>query len=304
MLDVAEVVLPVFMLILLGWALRVSGFPGDAFWGAAERLCYYLLFPSLIALTIAKADFGSLTVAPMAGAIIISIVLMTVTLVGVQAWVRLDGAVFSSFYQGAVRMNTYIGLSIAGAARGDEGLAAAALAIGVIVPLVNVSCVTVLAIYAQHEAPSARSLARKLAANPLIIACAVGGALNVAGVGAPPLVAPLAELLARAALPIGLLTVGAALNLSAALRSGALALYASVLKLCALPLMTWAVASTLGVDEVSTLVAVLFNGLPTAPSAYVLAREMGGDSRLMAGLIAVETLLSAITLPVWLHLVG
>ena len=45
-------------------------------------------------------------------------------------------------------------------------------------------------------------------------------------------------------------------------------------------------------------VAVLYNGLPTSASSYVLARQMGGDGKLMAGIITATTLAAALTLPV------
>jgi hypothetical protein len=56
----------------------------------------------------------------------------------------------------------------------------------------------------------------------------------------------------------------------------------------------------LKVDGVAAFVAVLFNALPTAPTAYILAKQLGGDASLMASLITWQTLVSLITLPVLL----
>jgi predicted permease len=300
MAEVTEAILPVFLLILLGCGLRRWQVPGDAFWAPAERLTYYLLFPCLIVTTLATADVGQFAVAPMAAAIALANLAISGLLLAGRRLFRVDGAAFSSVYQGAVRMNTYIGLSVAAAVHGGPGLEAAAIAVGVIVPLVNVSCVLVLAAYAASTSPTARSITRQFATNPLIIACAVGGLLNVTGMGTPPVIGPMARILSRAALPVGLLAVGAALDFRAASWAGPVVLQTSLVKLLVLPLVTWWLLSGLKVGGIEAFVAVLFNALPTAPMAYVLARQMGGDTTLMASLITVQTLISAVSLPLLL----
>ena len=62
--------------------------------------------------------------------------------------------------------------------------------------------------------------------------------------------------------------------------------------------LAWA----LGLDGVSRDVALLFAALPTATSAYILARQLGGDAELMAALITGQTLLAMLSLPLWLSL--
>jgi len=49
-------------------------------------------------------------------------------------------------------------------------------------------------------------------------------------------------------------------------------------------------------------VAVLLAALPTATSAYILARQLGGDAPLMAGIISGQTLLAMVTIPLMLSL--
>ena len=57
-------------------------------------------------------------------------------------------------------------------------------------------------------------------------------------------------------------------------------------------------------EAAAAFVAILFNGLPTSPVSYVLARQMGGDAKLMAGIITVQTALAIATLPVVLGLLA
>jgi predicted permease len=295
--QIALVILPVFLLIFLGWALRRRSFPGEGFWAPAERLTYFVFFPVLLASTLARADFSDLAVLPMAGAIVAAILLMTGALLLARPWLGLSGPGFTSLYQGVVRMNTYIGLAVSFGVAGEAGLAAAAVAVAAIVPLVNLLCVSMLAHFGTATQPTVAGVAKQVATNPLILGCALGGALNASGLGLPPVLGETMQILARAALPLGLLCVGAALDLHAARAAKRPVLVSSLLKLAVLPALTWAGCQLLGVGGTAAFVAVLFNGLPTATSAYILARQMGGDATLMASLITAQTLLAMLTLP-------
>ena len=112
------------------------------------------------------------------------------------------------------------------------------------------------------------------------------------------------ELLGYAAPPVGLLCAGAGLDV-VAVRAGRLWIsVSSGIKLVAMPGVALCLARILGLDEASSNVLVLFHALPTAPSAYILARQLGGDARLMTGILTTQTALSILTLPFWLALLG
>ncbi len=296
MAQVLTTVLPIFLLILLGWIFKRSTLLEDYGWTALERLTYYVLFPCLLATTLAEAEFSELAIQGVAGAIIIAIALVSVLLLLLRKTFFPKGPLFTSVYQGAVRMNTYIGLSIAAAFYAEEGLAAAALAIAIIVPLVNVACVLMLGWFGSAAGRGWQGVLDACFKNPLILGSFVGLGLNLTGWGMPPLVGTMAEILGEAALPLGLLAVGAALHLEAIKESGVIVLATSAIKLVVLPLLTWGLLKMFGVDGVEGSVAILFNALPTATSSYILASQYGGDAKLMASIISVETLLSMITL--------
>jgi predicted permease len=78
----------------------------------------------------------------------------------------------------------------------------------------------------------------------------------------------------------------------------------SLLRLLGMPLLAWAVAYGLQLPAMESTLLVLFFALPTAPTAYVLTRQLGGDSQLMAGIITLQTLLAAASLPLLLLLLG
>jgi hypothetical protein len=297
MMPVVHALLPVFALIVVGLVLGRLGFPGEGFWGGAERLIYYLLFPALLFTHLSEAQLSGLPVRGMVIALGGAVLAVSLLLVLLRPLLGLSGPAFTSVFQGAIRQNTYVGLAGAAALAGAGGLTLAAVAIAVLIPLLNLLCVAVLTVFgAAARRGWARGLLEVLR-NPLILSCAAGIAANHFGLLPPwPVREPL-ELLGRAALPLGLLSVGAALRLSVGLRELWGIAVASVAKLVLMPCLVLLACRELGVGGNAALVALLFSALPTSVSSYILARQLGGDEHLMAATITVQTLLAMASLP-------
>jgi predicted permease len=108
--------LPVFITILVGAALRATAFIGDDQWRAVDHICYYVLFPAIIVKEIAGADFTGLPVARMALALMAGVIVMSVLLLLLRRplaiLLNLNGPQFSSLFQGATRWHTFIALAI------------------------------------------------------------------------------------------------------------------------------------------------------------------------------------------------
>lgn len=304
MLPIVLATAPIFLVIFLGAGLKTWRLLPEGFWAPAERLVYTVLLPALLISTLASADLSGLDVGAMAGAIAAALLIMTGILLGLRPALAKSGPAFASLFQGATRMNTYIGLSVAFAVHDTSGLAAAAVAVAVIVPLGNLLGVAMLARFGSGGAPSFAAAAGLILRNPLIAACLIGIVMNVSGIGLPPVVGPLLDILARGALPLALLAVGAGLDLRAARAGGRSLAAATGLKLLVLPGITAAGCWLLGVSPIATFVAVLFNGAPTSAASYILARQLGGDAPLMAGIITVQTACAMVTLPLVLTLLG
>ena len=102
--------------------------------------------------------------------------------------------------------------------------------------------------------------------------------------------------MAAASLPLGLLCVGAALKPEQLGREVPALAWNSGLRLLAMPLLAWTVAYGLRLPAMESSVLVLFFALPTAPTAYVLTRQLGGDSQLMVGIITLQNLMHSMAL--------
>lgn len=290
---------PIFLLILLGWGMRQKAFVPEGFWEPAEKVTYYVFFPALLVTATAGADLGGLRVWPMMAALIAGTCLVVGFLVGLRRTLTRDGPAFTSLIQGAIRPNTYVSIAAVVALYGDAGLTLAAVCIVTVIPLVNVISVLFLVHYAQPERETTewRMIVGPVLRNPLILACLAGGLLNVTGAGLPEVVGRPLEILGRAALPLGLLAVGAGLDLKAARDAGVLVGVAATAKLIAIPLLVFTAARAFGIEGLTAVVATLYMSVPASASSYVLARQMGGDARLMAGIITASTIAAAITMP-------
>ena len=181
-------------------------------------------------------------------------------------------------------------------------MAGFALAAAVMVPLVNVVCVSVLAVHGDRGKGVRPRLLREIVGNPLIQGCAVGLALNLLGIELPAFLATVLDMLAAPAVACGTLAVGAAIVFRIDRRDAVDIASTSVVKLIAMPLGAAALATALGITGPMLTAIVVISALPTAPSAYVLAGRMGGDTRLMASLTGAQTVLSIVSLPLILAL--
>ncbi len=298
-MQTAFTLLPDFALILLGYGLRRWMALGDHFWSGLEKLVYFVLFPALLFNAIIKTPLSfeaiplmAVGATAMAGAMLLALLarpLFPITPIS-----------FASQFQCAFRFNSYIGFAVAAKLHGAAGIATMGLLAGGMVPLANLAAVWMLARHGEA------SVWRELAKNPLLLSTLAGLAWNLAGLPLPVAAGHFLGRLAEAAIALGLLAVGAALRLRGTLGTtgrGAAAWFLAV-KLLAMPLIVLAVAPLIGLEGLHFDVALVFAALPTASSAYILAQRMGGDGIRVAWLISAGTLLSMLTLPLWLAFLG
>ena len=291
--------LPIFLLIALGYSLKRTSFDSDNFWFSLERLIYFVLFPALIIDSLEKADLSSLNIIPMSAALVLATVAISGIVILSKKLVSADGPDFTSIFMGATRFNTYVGIAAASALYGDDGLVLAALTIAVLVPLVNFLSVLVLIKYASasDEHNFWRAIIWPLVTNPLIVASGIGIFLNAMSWRLPVGIDATISALGLAALPLGLLAVGAGLKteiIGAAIIPLA---WASAFKLIAMPTAMLLTCRCLGLTGLPAHIAILFAALPSASTAYIIARQMGGNAPLMAGIITITSLIAAITMP-------
>jgi malonate transporter and related proteins len=302
---IAQALVPVFVLILIGYLFRRLQFPGDSFWLQAERFSYYVLFPAMLIFKLGQARVPVSAYSDVFLLVLAMLGVMTLALLIAQLFFRWPGAVFSSVYQGGIRFNSFVAIATAGMLLGDDGLSTMAIIIAVKIPLINLLCILMFSLAVGQDGANSlrwRPVAYAIITNPLIIGSVVGALWGYFRIGFHPLLAGVLSPLSDLALPLGLMTVGAGLQLKALRGTSLPFLVASSLKLAGFPLMTAGLVLAMGLGGTIAQASILLATLPTATSSYILARQLGGDAPLMAGIISGQTLFAIISIPLFLGL--
>ncbi len=287
----AWLLVPDFLLIALGWLICRYTALNRPVWDGAERLVYYLLFPALLFNAIVRNPMPVSTALPLvacAWAVIGSGVALSFALrrlPGVDQHLHASGA------QTAFRFNSYVALALAERLAGAPGLAWMALLISVCVPLCNVAAVWPLA------RAGGQGYLRELSRNPLIVSTLAGLGCNLIGITLPDVVSTTLGRIGAAALPLGLMAVGAGLQLGALAMAPRLAGSLMFIRHALLPLLAIALVVGFALPPAQQVIVVVFAAMPTASSAYVLATRMGGHGPFVAGLVTLSTLLAMPGLP-------
>lgn len=295
-----ESILPIFLLILAGNALKRLKIADDAAWAGMDQLGYWFFYPILIFVTIINADFGELQLDAMMLALAITLPLMFALTLALWPPLRNAGLVdlgeFSSIFQTAVRWNGFMALAIAQKLFGPTGMAVVALVMAVIILPINLVTVFVVTKFADKHADWP-TLLKRMITNPMIIAA--GGGILVRALPFD-LYAPLnqtLELIGRTAIGLGLVAIGGGLRLGSLWQPRVAGLVPIIIKLVIFPAVLMTISLALGIHGQQLLYLVLCGAVPTAMNGYVLARQMGGDAELYATVTTQQTLLSFLTIP-------
>ncbi len=305
MITTLNAITPIFLIILTGYLLSRFRVVGESVWSAIEHICFYLLLPFLIIRTLSRANLGGLPVIDFIAVLVVAILGMAALLIFIQAFVSRrhpeSGPSFSSVFQGATRFHGFVAIAVIGPLYGDEGVALAALALAIMVPMLNVITVIVLSIYGRSDGEvEFAAVARRVASNPLIIACGVGLLFNFTGV--PEILFQTIDIVGAGGLGLALLTVGGGMRMGAAAQHKLLLAIGVLTRLLGMPLIVIGMSWLLGLQGLPRTVAIIAGAVPTAASAYVMARKMGGDAELMSSIVTFQVIVAFFTLPLFIYI--
>ena len=294
-MSITWLILPDFLLIALGWSLyRFFGFTRELFTGL-EKLIYYVLFPALLLHSILKAPITPAT----AGEIAIATTSLSfagyILAAIVGRIIRAPSRALASSIQTAFRFNTYLGLAIAQALAGPEGVSLMALYVGLSVPVGNM-----LAVYALAREQKTNIL-MALMRNPLLLATVAGLCGNLAGFQLPDALSNTLGRLGTTSIALGILCIGPSLNWQASRGKELLISSMLFIRLLIMPLVALGLGLLMKFPPLDLQMLVLFGTLPCATTAYVLAVRMNGDGQVVSLIISAGTILSAITIPIWMN---
>jgi predicted permease len=309
-MQILYTIVPIFVIVLLGWAVRKKGILPSDFFRPANLLVYYLAIPALIFRSISSASIvenfhgDALFLTLVAVAASYGIAWLVCAFRGIPA--DLSG----TFIQSAGHGNLgYIGLAVAFYFLGDNGLVKASLIAGFLMILQNFLTVIALRFHGTRAhsgvaTSRARGIMASIFGNPVIVSAMAGILASIFHLPIPKILQRVLDILSGMALPMALLLIGGSLSLDLVRKYLRLSMGAIFIKLAVLPGLGLLLFRFFGVSPAEYLPGLILLAAPTATVTYVLARELNGKPEFAAASISASTLLSAVTFSFWLMIAG
>ena len=303
MIDIISAIGTIFSLILLGSYLRLKSVPSEEYWLYADKLVYWILFPAFLFYKTSTISISS-ELLPQISSPLLSGLLLSVMIIWIASnWLKFDNKAGSSIVQAAGRHNTFIALAISERLFGESGLLIATLATAVLIPVTNISIVIALVIILNKGQQNLfTKVINDLIRNPLLIAIFSGFMFNYLGWSDVVILHDVTALLGSATLPVVLLCIGASMRFQGLKQTMPALVLSSLGKFILFPGIVLLVLLVVTTPPEIAIILIIYAATPTAASGFALARQMGGDYKLMASLITNQTLISFFTLPFTIYM--
>jgi predicted permease len=305
-MEVADLVLPVFAIIVTGWLAGWLGYISRSLADGLVHFAYNVAMPALLFITIAQEPVRNLLewrfLLAFGGG---SILCFALVFLAVRVGWRRDLASSTIYGMTAAMTNTgFVALPILHSLYGQPAVLPAAVAT-VFVAAVMFPMTVILLGGEGHNALGLSSrfllLVKQIVLNPLVLSTIVGLAWAIAGW---PISAPIAtymNFLAAALTPCALFAIGLGLSVEDMRSNLTTSLVLAFVKLMIMPLIVYGLCVASGLNPLYTIAAVICAAVPTAKTVYILAGEYKVEEPLVAATVSVTTLLSVVTLRGWLY---
>ncbi len=301
---------PVFLVIVLGYVFNRMGMFSDGFISSSNKFIFNVCLPVMVFSDLAETDIieafnGRLVI--YSG--VITIIAVAVIWLCAKLFIK-DKSITGAFVQAAYRSSVAVmGFAFMMNIYGNAGQMPMII-IGC-VPLYNIFAVLVLTFEANNdEKPHGASASLKKAAvgimkNPIIIGIVLGctGSLLNIYDHLPVIAVKTLDSLSSIASPLSLIVIGASFEGKKAIAKLKPTVICCAVKLLIMPAVFLAAAIPLGFRGEALLALIIMLGSPTTPSCYIMAKNMNNDGVLTSSVIAATTLLSSITLTMWIFII-
>jgi malonate transporter and related proteins len=304
--QIADLILPVFAVILSGWIVGYTGYLSRALSDALIHFAYNIAMPALLIVTIAQEPSHSLInwrfLVAFGGGSLLCFILVF----GIMS-IHVSRSVASRTMHGmaASMTNTgFVALPVLQAIYGPRAVLPAAIAT-VFVAVVMFPAAVILLELGQRDAHGSRTtpmiIVKHVVLNPLVISTLIGMLWSVLDLRMPGPVTAYFGILAGALTPCALFAIGLGLSIDGLRANIGRASLLSAVKLVIMPLIVYGLSLCLGLNPLYTIAAVICAAVPTAKTAYILAGEYHCEEMMVASTVSMTTLASIISLVVWLY---
>ena len=292
--------LPIFLLMVLGYFFKRVHIIDDGLAKGFNSFVFKIALPVLVYKELATSDIRDL----WDTGFIVFCFLGTVVAIAIGYMISLafkDRGVRAEFIQGSFRSSAaLLGVGIVTNLYGNAGMVPLMI-IGA-VPLYNMVAVIVLTLGHEDGRITRATILKTLKGiitNPIIIGIILG--VIRAFIPHDLLLPKTVGYVSSLATPLGLMALGASFEFSAALREKWPTIIATAMKLVVHSALLLPIAAYLGYTNDKLVAILIMTGSPTTVSCFVMAKNMGHEGTVSAGIVMLTTLLSAFTLTGWLY---
>jgi len=289
---IISVVLPVFLIVILGVILKQLNIVDDIFIKTTSHFVFYVALPVLIFLKLHNVAIDRAFDIKMILIIISGIFLTFVLALIIARYLKLPATNEGVFVQGAFRSNfAIVSLAIIIRMYGTDVAAKAAFLLLFALPLYNLLAIIALTLpFYKSKKVDYRKMLKEVISNPLLVAVLIAVAYSFTGIGLHSALETTGNYLADTALPIALLGIGGSLNIKSLKEASAAALGSALIKNIISPLIVLFISYYIGVRGTDLAILFLVFASPTAIASFVMAAAMKGNIKVAGNIIIISTL--------------
>ena len=296
--------IPVFLLMVLGLALRKIGWIDEAFASRMNKFVFRVPLPVLLFQDLATVDFYEM----WDGRFVLfcfAVTFLGIVIAGLLSLLLKNRRIQGEFIQASYRSSAaLLGIAFIQNIYGSAGIAP--LMIIGSVPLYNIMAVAVLSFFSPErkklDAGTVKKTWKGIVTNPIIIGILIGMIWSLLRLPLPEIAAKTVSSIGATATPLGLMAMGASFDFRKALGQKGPALAASFLKLIGFCAVFLPIAAAMGFRQEKLVAILIMLGSATTVSCYVMAKNMGHEGTLTSSPVMLTTLGSAFTVTAWLYI--
>lgn len=293
--------LPIFLLIILGKVLKTTKIISDEFTKTADRYVFRIALPALLFLDLTENNVGS----AFDGKYVLfcfSVTIFSIAVLwGLTEKFMKNEEQKGAFIQGSYRSSAAI-LGLAFINNMYDSVGMAPLMIIGCVPLYNIFAVIILTLKGDNggKKPNMKETFINVMKNPILLSILIALPFALLNLHFPSFVNKAIGSVANTATPLALISIGASFEGKKALKKMKPTLLASFIKLILLAGLFLPLAVFFGYRNQELMALLVMLGSPTTVSSYIMAKNTGNDGILTSSIIVLTTLLSSLTLTLWI----
>ena len=300
LLVAVNAVVPFMIYMGLGFLARMIKAGDEEFFNRLNSLVFKIFFPLLLFWNFYSMDisagFSGRMVLMLLGSILIVTVLTFLIVNRSNLERNKKGVVIQAMFRGNMAL---FALPLAESVCGEAGRSAASLAVAISVPVFNMLAVVILESF-HGERSSMFSLIKKVLLNPLIIGSIIGLIFLLLKIKLPVFLTKPISAIAQTTTPMALMTLGGTLHFSSLKQNGKILSVSLTVRMVLIPAILTALTVLFSFSIPERFVLFILYACPIAVSSYPMAANMGGDRDLAGQYVAVSTVVSLVTIFLWI----